>query len=286
MLTPVELLRQWLTRQAGATSCSWLDEQDQKLPQSNSDQALYLAISLVPRKLGKADLELTDEDLRAADAARPGWNPRGWSLDQVGRLYFLLAYGGGGELFAKRLGQLLTTADVAEEITFLRGLPLYPDQQMHEGVARKGCRTNMQPVFEAVAHNNPYPREQFDDNAWNHLVLKALFVNSTLYPIQGFDERANPELARIMCDYAHERWAAGRPITPEIWRGVGPFASGDAIDDLKKVLASDRPFERWAGVLALQASGDPQAASVLAASDVSKPDDVNWDNLLQRSEAA
>ena len=56
------------------------------------------------------------------------------------------------------------------------------------------------------------------------MVLKALFVGSELGPIAGLDDRANPELARILIDYARERWAAGRPVTPELWRPVMPFA--------------------------------------------------------------
>ncbi len=56
------------------------------------------------------------------------------------------------------------------------------------------------------------------------MVLKALFVGSALDPIIGLDDRANPELARILIDYARERWAAARPVTPELWRTVTPFA--------------------------------------------------------------
>ena len=67
------------------------------------------------------------------------------------------------------------------------------------------------------------------------MVLKALFVETTLAPIVGLDERANPELARILRDYAHERWAAGRPVSPELWRCVGPFATdAAALDDLDR----------------------------------------------------
>ena len=72
----------------------------------------------------------------------------------------------------------------------------------------------MRAVFEAVAHRSPYPREQFAENRWNHMVLKALFVGSALHPIQGLEERANPALARMLCDYAHERWAAGGRSAP------------------------------------------------------------------------
>jgi len=95
------------------------------------------------------------------------------------------------------------------------------------------------------------------------MVLKALFIGSPLAPIQGLDERANPELARIMCDFAHERWAAGRPAPFEIWRCVGPFAEGQAIDDLARVLASGEAIERRAAALALSASPDRRAAQLL-----------------------
>jgi hypothetical protein len=118
-------------------------------------------------------------------------------------------------------------------------------------------------VFEAVAHRNPYPREQFDEDRWNQMVLKALFIGAILNPIQGLDERANPVLARIMCDYAHERWAAGRQITPEIWRCVGPFAEGDMLADLERVAGSADPREREAAALALSSNPSAEAGEIL-----------------------
>ena len=132
-------------------------------------------------------------------------------------------------MFAQRFTQLCRTADVAEAIAFYRGLPLYPDPERLEAQAAEGTRTNMRAVFEAVAHRSPYPKEQFAENRWNHMVLKALFVGSALHPIQGLEERANPTLARMLCDYAHERWAAGRPVSPELWRCVGPHADAEAL---------------------------------------------------------
>ena len=64
------------------------------------------------------------------------------------------------------------------------------------------------------------------------MILKALFVGSTLAPILGLDARANPELARILLDYAAERGAAGREITPELWRPVVPFSDHPDIKPL------------------------------------------------------
>jgi hypothetical protein len=282
---PGELLRRWLDRQLPGAGSAWLAEQLDRLAGEVRDRDLYVALGLVPRKLGKADLDLSDADLQAALRARPGWDPRGWSVDQAARVRILLHAGGTGAKFAARFVQLCRTADVAEAIAFYRGLPLYPDPQLLEGQAAEGTRTNMRAVFEAVAHRSPYPREQFAENRWNHMVLKALFVGSALHPIQGLDARANPTLARMLCDYAHERWAAGRPVAPELWRCVGPYADAEALADLQRVLATGDATERKAAVLALSASPDARARELLGvAADLAAAvaqGDLTWDNLSQ-----
>jgi hypothetical protein len=285
--TPRELLHRWLERQLPAPASTWLGEQLGKLGGEVRDRDLYLALGLVPRRLGKADLDLSDTDLRDAAQARAGWDPRGWSADQAARVLILLHAGGAGERFAARFIQLCRTADVAEAIAFYRGLPLYPDPQRLEPQAAEGTRTNMRAVFEAVAHRNPYPNERFAENRWNHMVLKALFVGSTLHPIQGLDERANPPLARMLCDYAHERWAAGRPVSPELWRCVGPHADAEALGDLQRVLATGNATERKAAALALAACPDPRASALLGqAPDLAGAvarGTLTWDNLGQAS---
>jgi hypothetical protein len=68
---------------------------------------------------------------------------------------------------------------------------------------------------------------------------------------------------RMLCDYAHERWAAGRPVSPELWRCVGPFADTKALADLERVLETGGPAERQAAAMALTASPSPGAGSLL-----------------------
>lgn len=282
-MAPHDLLRIWLERQLPGPARQWLEDRLAGLGAEAPDRDLFVAIGLVPRRLGRADLALSQSDLAEADAARPGWDPRGWSVDEAARILVLLRSGGIGEKFAGRLVQLCRTGDVAEQIAFYRGLPLYPDPALLEAQAGEGTRSNMRAVFEAVAHRNPYPREQFPENRWNHMVLKALFVGSVLHPIQGLDERANPGLARMLCDYAHERWAAGRPVSPELWRCVGPFADADALADLERVLASGSADERKAAALALAACPDEAANALLgAAPDLAgaiERGELSWDRL-------
>ena len=262
---PIDLLSAWVVRSVPTDAARWFQQQVTTLRSAASEKDLYLALGYAIRRLGKADLGLSSEDLLAARAARPGWNPGDWSIDQAARLAFILATDNGDAAkFKARLEQLFRTADIGELIAFYRGLPLYPYPELHLARAREGTRSAMQPIFEAVAHRNPYPVEQFDENAWNHMVLKALFVGSKLDPIQGLDSRANPGLMRMLCDYAHERWAASRPVSPELWRCVGPHADKKALDDLAHVLSAVSLVERQAAALALAASPSPAARELLA----------------------
>ncbi len=183
--------------------------------------------------------------------------------DDAARILLLSGLPRGDKPFAERFQALCRTADVAEAIALYRGLPLYPDPETLEAQVGEGLRTNIRGVFEAIAHRNPYPRKVFDEHRWNHMVLKALFVGSPLAPIDGLDARANAELAHILCDYAHERWAAGRPVPFELWRCVGPFADEAAIKDLARVLSSGEDIERRAAALALAACPNANAAKLL-----------------------
>ncbi len=262
-MTPAELLQHWLQRQLSAPTRQWIDSQCALLSGTPREREFYLAISLVSRKLGKEDVRLDAKDLEDAREARIDWDPRGWSVDQAGRILFLLSANASPEKFSAWLDQLCQTADVGELIAFYRGLPLYPEPSLHRLRAAEGVRSNMKAVFEAVAHRNPYPKEELPEGAWNQMVLKALFVGSALHPIQGLDERSNPTLMRMLCDYAHERWAATRPVSPELWRCVGRHADERALADLQRVIETGTLPERQAAALALAQCPLPAARELL-----------------------
>ncbi len=282
MPTPLELLCKWVSRQA-PDQADWFNTTIDTLAGAAPERDLHIALGLAPRKLGRDDLELSEEDLAEAHAARDGWNPTGWSLDGAARVAVLLAHS-GQRPFAERFKDLRRTADIGEMIALYRGLPLYPEPESLHFETGEGLRSHIRAVFEAIAHYSPYPRDHFDEHRWNHMVLKALFVDSTLHQIAGLDERANLELARILRDYAHERWAAGRPVSPELWRCVGPFADDDgALSDLKRALEGDDRGAAGAA-LALCASPSSDAGAVLAARpelrDAAKSGALTWESLM------
>ncbi len=262
-MKPLDLLGQWLAARLPENAAAWLSNGIARCSTGITDRDLYLLMSLVSRHVGNAPLALTDTDLRAGAASRPGWNPRDWTLDQAVRVYLLLASTPDGADFSRRLDRLCSAADIGELVAFYRGLPLYPDQPRYALRAAEGVRSNMRVVFEAVAHRNPYPAEQLNEPAWNQLVLKALFVGSPLHPIVGLDGRRNATLARMLCDYAHERWAASRPVSPELWRCVGPFAAGPVLADFARLFERGTADEQHAAALALREATDPEATRLL-----------------------
>lgn len=260
----IDLLTRCIERTVADDAANWLRRTLRDVSAIDDENTLARGLDLVPRRLGRADLVFLDSDIKDADTLRGGWDLHGLSIDQAARIALLLAiYRGDDRAFADTVESLCRTAEVHELIAYYRGLAIFPAAPLLRSRAREGIRSAMTPVFEAVAHRNPFPRTMFDQDAWNQMVLKALFIGSRLDPIQGLDERANPGLASMLVDYAHERWAAGRPVSPELWRCVGPFADERALDALARALDTDHPQERLAAANALRACRDPRAGEIL-----------------------
>ncbi len=262
MATPSELLEGWLGERLDEDAMGWLRAKVQAAKDQGPLPAFFLAFGTIGRKLGRADLALSAADLERAGESRRGWQPGAWNVSQAARALLLLALPDRGAAACRSaVDQLCEDADLGELVATYQALPLLPYPEEHRARAAEGIRSNMNAVFEAVALRNPYPSEALDEAAWNQLVVKCLFVGSPLYLVHGLDSRNNAALARMLSDYAHERWAAHRPVSPELWRCVGPLADGAIMADLERVLASGTDPER-AGV-ALAARHNPEAESVL-----------------------
>src|SRR5690625_7235687 len=103
-----------------------------------------------------------------------------------------------------------------EAVALYQGIPVYPWPESLKLRAAEGVRSNITTVFNAIALDNPYPKEYLEQDPFNQIVLKALFVGSPLYRIIGLEVRANATLARILVEYLQERRSAYRIIYLEI----------------------------------------------------------------------
>jgi hypothetical protein len=280
----LKLADDWISQKTDDRGTAWFRSAVCDVTHAANERALSVAIGLVPRRLGKADLALPAAELARADALRSGLDLSDWSVDQLARIALMAAsHTGDGAAFAARFDGFCATAEINELIALCRGLPVYPNAALMEPRAREAVRSGMKPVFEAVAHRNPYPRETFAEEAWNQMVVKAFFMGSTLWPIQGLDNRANPRLARMLVGLAQERWAAQRPVSGEVWRCVAPHADDEGVAALAHGWTTGNDSERLAIALALQMA--PQIRIDLAADELARlqarliSEKINWSDL-------
>jgi hypothetical protein len=242
---------------------NWINQQEKILKNNFQSRSFYLAFSSAPRFISKKILFLTDEELSEADLLRKGFQPERWSLLQCVRTYFLLLLPvEDAENFEATMTKLFETADMEEQVTLYAALPLLPYPDFLTKRATEGLRTNITDVFDAIALHNPFPIDYLNEDAWNQMILKAVFMQRPLYRIYGGDKRANPELARMLVDFAHERWAANRQVSPELWRFVGPFLNKNYLTDIEKVIKGNS-LQIEAGLMACTSSKQAKGEQIL-----------------------
>ncbi|HYW21681.1 MAG TPA: EboA family metabolite traffic protein [Nodularia sp. (in: cyanobacteria)] len=220
------LLRHWVSQEITQEALTWLDEKREQIRGGDLGREFFTSFSAVSRYVGKQQLNLDPKDLKAASVMQVGWCPSHWSVDQAARTLLVLALPQDHrEKYLQALEQVFTTAEIGELVALYQALPLLPYPEQLQKRAAEGVRSNMIAVFNAIALRNPYPAQYLNTLAWNQMVLKALFVGSPLHLIQGLDIRANPDLARMLIEYAHERHSANRAVPVELWQLVEQFAN-------------------------------------------------------------
>jgi hypothetical protein len=220
-MNPRELIFGMLSRKVDLRALPWLEKTASMWGQEPEDGLIFSSFSAAVRHAGKAPLAPGRAELELASELVPGWDPSDWTLDQAARIFLLLALPPGDES-AQRIDALYRTADVGEALALLKALPLLPDPGSHLALAKSGARSNVKSQFEAIALRNPYPKDHFDELAWNQMITKAVFIDTPLPGIQALFDRRNPALSRMLTDLTHERRAAGRSINPLVARLIEP----------------------------------------------------------------
>jgi hypothetical protein len=232
----------------------WLDE----------PRPLNTAFAVTPRKSGKAIIKLTDEQAHQLDTLAPGFTVKGWSIDRLIRVYLLLRADQDNETaYFKAIETLFLAAEMSELVALYSALPVLPYPELWVKRCAEGIRSNIADVLEAIMYHNPYPAKHLEQAAWNQLVLKAFFTDKDINKIVGIDKRANKDLAQIISDYAHERWAAGRETNPKQWRLVGPFLDDRYFEDIKRLFDDGKLVDRKAAALAINQSNYAPAKALL-----------------------
>jgi hypothetical protein len=186
-------------------------------------------------RAGRGPLTLSSDDLRNLQAAAPDIGFEKWEREDAARALLLIAHrkrGCTGDAFVADALSCFEQGDAREQQSWLRAIALWPEAKAFLPYAIDACRTNIVPVFEALACENPYPAAHFPERNFNQVVLKAMFNSIALKRIVGLPRRLNSELARMATDYAAERTAAGRTVPADINLAISPSAraSGDTME--------------------------------------------------------
>lgn len=168
------------------------------------------------RRVGKRPLELSSPE--RARLAREGldWPVAHWTADDLARVTLLIVAAAARPGPADLVETCYREGDNRERQAVLYALPLLPAPEIFVDLAVEACRTHVQPVFEAITCENPYPARHFPELSFNQMALKAVFTGVALERIVGLRSRVTQELARMAADYASERRAAGRPVPPDL----------------------------------------------------------------------
>lgn len=259
----VQVLRRFLEQQLPPEAWSWLQEKAAALNQP-AGNSLAVGFAAMPRKVGKALVQIPAPMETELLALRNGFVLHQWTMDRLCRVWLLLQVDATNkDQYVRRIEALFPAAEMNELVALYSALSLLAYPEAWRSRCAEGIRSNIGPVLEAIICHNPFPAEQLPEGAWNQLVLKAFFTEKRIDQIIGLDERANEPLANMLIDFSRERRAAGRPVPPLLWRCVAPFINEENLGDVEGAFYSTVAEERDAAALALAQTNHPQAKQLL-----------------------
>ena len=229
-----------------------------KLETTENASAFFLAFGMINRKIERCPIKIPTSLLDGLKELDGAFNIDNWSLDQFCRLALLINLNPEGN--KEKIETLLASADMREQVIIYKSLPFLPNPKGFVLNAVDGIRTN----------NNAYPSRYFDESAWNQMVLKAIFMERPIFKIYDLDARKNQKLATILHDFVHERWAAGRSVTPELWRMTSGFLNKQILEDLQKVVETGATTAKSAAIKVLEESNHLQATEWLKSKNIGK----------------
>jgi len=232
------LLLEKIKIQASTKEIDWIASK----VNNGSLQSLQTAFVAIPRFINKNQVQSLD--------TINGISFVNWAFDRLVRVYLLTQFDSSDKnSYTKAIDTLFDTAENNEAVALISALSFlsFPDYWLLR--ATNAVRSNIGPVFDAIAFQNSFPLNHFSELAWNQLVLKCIFNDKPIHNITGLTERANQELANSISYLAHERWSAGRTIPAQAWRLVSGFMNDAIFTDIQHLFSSENQSDRIAATL-------------------------------------
>ena len=268
-----EVLAAILCKRLAPQAWSWVEKAlaaTQPPVHANTVLGYYAGAS---RRAGKQALQLDPDETARVRAVDPELEIGLWGVDEAVRALLLLSLTHmPADDYADLVLRCYELGDRREQQSWLRALFLLPKPERFVNTATDACRTNIQPLFEAIACENPYPIRYFPELNFNQMVVKALFSRIELKRIVGLGKRHNSELARMTFDYQREREAAGRSVPEDIWLALVPGLPVENVPRVLTYLSDPSPNHRYWLAVALGTRMDAAGRDALEARRGIEPD--------------
>lgn len=179
-----------------------------------------------------AAIDRVRSDAAAIRALFPavGRNVGRGDVEDAARAALMTSLPSHGQALVDEVAALYRYGDAAEKRGVLRALHLLDVGDEALPIVQDALRTNDTRLVAAAL--GPYGAARLDAAAYRQGVLKCVFVGVPLVAISGLYDRADPELARMLADFAAERVAAGRDVPDDVWLVLDRFP--DAAAGLRK----------------------------------------------------
>ncbi|ASZ09775.1 EboA domain-containing protein [Chitinophaga pendula] len=281
------LLWDVIQQQSTDNGLAWLQQRTANWKTTAAVQQFNLTFTAIPRFLSKNEITVSPETATALRHLIDGYTIHGYTLDRLARVWWLLQLPADDrKTYTQTIENLFDAAEMNELVALYGALPLLAWPEAWRLRTAEGIRSNIGIVLQAIMTDNPYPARYLEEPAWNQLVMKAFFTEKPIHQISGLDKRANQPLAATLTDYAHERWAAGRPVHPQLWRLVAPFINDNNWPDIQRIWQSENSIEKEAAALACAMSPYEPAHTLLhqdkALQQEIKDGTLTWDALAPR----
>ncbi|MDQ1856023.1 EboA domain-containing protein [Chryseobacterium sp. WLY505] len=191
----------------------------------------------------------------------PGLTSGQWNLQQLCRCLLMIYIPEDQNVTViKKLTQLV---DISELISIYKGIFFLENACEFVPLVEEGISINITSVFDSIALLNPFAAKYLPVDSWNQLVLKALFMERPLYKITNLDLRKNEKLVFIVTQYIREEWAAGRTVSPEVWRLMDGYVNKEVTACLVKVIEAGDRLSKHAAIIVLRENASNTCNNIL-----------------------